>query len=105
MAKPKISKITEQVLRDDIQSRSSDKRLQFLVLQRLGFNFTRQQMEIWGSISLESIRRTRQKLQETGNYEAADVVKTERNFRAAQVQQTIKTTKPEKVSDRLEGRL
>lgn len=104
MPKQKISKITESVLRDDEKSRNSDKRLQFLVLERMGFRFTREQMQIWGSVSLESIRRTRQKLQENGQYVASDNIKSERNYRAAQVQQTVKTTKPKDIGDLVEGK-
>lgn len=85
-----ISELTEKILQDDPRTRYSDKWLQVQVLNSLGFEMTEKQMEIWRDISLESIRRTRAKLQNVdGKYLPDPEIVKERKFRGLTAQQRM----------------
>lgn len=93
----KISKLTESVLALSPLARNSDKELHIAVLIRLGAELTPKTIEILRSYSFESVRRTRQKLQEQGKYLADKKVALERRMKGYEAQQNMPTTKPENV--------
>lgn len=69
----------ELILKHDPASRSSDKRLQVIFMQKMGMNLTPEQIETFYSLpALETLRRTRQQIQEQGKYQASASVEAER---------------------------
>lgn len=74
-----ISEKVELILKHDPKSRSSDKRLQIIFMQKMGMNLTPEQVETFYSLpALETLRRTRQAIQEQGKYPASVEVEAER---------------------------
>lgn len=74
----------ELILKHDVASRSSDKRLQVILMQKMGMNLTDEQIKTWYTLpSLETVRRTRQSIQEQGKYQAS--VEVEASRKAKQV--------------------
>lgn len=101
----RASAITEDVLREHPNTRSSDRELYILVWERYGFFMSLAQKAKFRDLpSSETIRRVRQKLQEQGVYIAADRVRRHRNFKSMEVQQKMPQTKPEKVEPLLQNR-
>lgn len=99
----RVSNIIEDVLREDVGARSSDKELYLQVWERLGFYLSDTQKAKFRNLpSTETIRRVRQKLQEQGFYLATDRVRRSRHFKSLEVQQRIPQTKPERVEPMLE---
>lgn len=94
----KTSDIIKNVLGIDRQSRNSDKHLLLRVWERQGLHLTEYQTaKFMEASSPESIRRTRQKLQQDGLYPADQVISSHRKFKGAQVQQNIPVTDAEDV--------
>lgn len=88
----KTSLLVEKILQTDAWSRDSDKRLILEVLRSLGADLDIAQEDIIMSVSFESIRRTRQKLNEQGKYLGSEAVRKERKMKSYEVQQSIKNT-------------
>lgn len=84
--------------------RNSDKELFVIYLQRAGMQLTQQQINLIKELpSFETIRRVRQKLQETEpNLRADESVRKARNHKSLEVQQNMPTAKPERVEQILE---
>jgi hypothetical protein len=59
------------------------------MLQHKGANLTPKQIQLLKETNFESIRRTRQKLQEQGKYPASVRVKKERDLKAVQMRYTV----------------
>lgn len=95
-----IAAIVELVLQENPESRDSDKKCLIQVWERLGLYLSKaQQDKFMGIASPETIRRTRQKIQESGRWLASDKVYEQRKFKALRVQQMIAKTKADKVDD------
>lgn len=96
----KTSDIIKNILGRDRQARNSDKHLLLKVWEHQGLYLTEtQRAKFMDVASAESIRRTRQKLQENGAYPADQVISGHRRFKGAQVQQNIPKTDPEDVEN------
>lgn len=79
-----ISERVEAILKHDVASRSSDRRLLLIYVQKAGLNLSPEQIEVFNSLpAFETIRRTRQSIQEQGKYQAS--VEVEASRKAKQV--------------------
>lgn len=81
-----------RILATDYASRNDDKRLILKVWQELGLVLTLEQHELFMSKRIpspETIRRTRQKLQEEGKFKATETVFNARHELADQVKHEI----------------
>lgn len=96
----KTSDIIKNILGADRQARNSDKRLLLRVWERQGLHLTEHQTtKFMEASSAESIRRTRQKLQQDGLYPADQIISGHRRFKGAQVQQNIPVTDADDVEN------
>lgn len=99
--------ITNQVaniLRAIPSTRSSDKELLVIYMQKSGMNLSPAQIEKFRSMpSFETLRRVRQKIQEDGKYPASDLVKKERKFKSFQMQQQAPSFKADGLEKTLTG--
>lgn len=90
-----ISKLVEEVLSFMPNTRDSDQDLILNVWSLQGIEFTiKQREQIRRAASPESIRRTRQKLQEQGKYLGQPKVKQERYLRSLEMQQAMPAHQP-----------
>lgn len=85
-----------------VSPRDSDKELIIQTLQVSGANLTAQQVEVLRSINFESVRRTRQKLQEEGKYLPSAGVKQQRKFKSLVMQQTSPALSSTKIGQQVE---
>lgn len=93
-----IAQKVESILKHDKGSRNSDKRLLIIFLQKAGMELTDKQIELFKKMpSTETIRRTRQQLQEQGKYPADEAVDQERYEKFKQVRQEINIADPEQL--------
>lgn len=101
--------VIEKVLRDNVHSdvspRDSDKELTIQVMEHYGLWLSETQKAKFRNLpfALESIRRTRQKFQEQGQYTASQFVRRHRKFKSMEVQQKMPQTAPEKVQGLIEN--
>lgn len=93
--------VTQQVrnlLAYSKDARNSDKELYILYLQRAGMQLTEQQVNLLKELpSLETIRRVRQKIQESGEHRADEPVRKARHYKSLEVQQNVPQAKPERI--------
>lgn len=106
----KLNKTIEHVLTNYPEARDSDKYLILKVWEAYGLYLSESQKDkFMGCPSTESIRRTRQKLQEQGKYRASERVSRHRRIKSYIVQQNAPTATPERlgtiVERPLQGRL
>lgn len=98
----RLNKIVEERLRVSRQARNSDRELQAQVLEHMGFGFTPRQREMFLDVNMETIRRIRQKYQESGMYQADQKISKERHFKGMQMQQIAPKAKPEYIQKVME---
>lgn len=92
-----ISKTVEEVLRDSPATRNSDKLLLLEVWDKLGFGLSDgQRRKFMDMPSVESIRRVRQKVQESGKYQATNEVSRQRRIKSYIMQQNMPIATPER---------
>lgn len=97
MSKRDVSKLTEDMLKGFERTRNSDSDLQIGVLHMIGFHMTEAQRQLFRSVSMESIRRTRQKFQKADKYLPTDPeVARRRKVKADNVAQNIGIAGPER---------
>ena len=83
-----INDLVKQVLEQNERSRSSDKELILAVWERQGLYLDEAQRSKFFQVApAETIRRIRQKIQESGELLAGDKVRKERRFKAQRMQQ------------------
>lgn len=98
-----VAQRVENILRVSQAARNSDRELIIIYMQKLGMELTPKQIEIFRHMpSVETIRRTRQALQEQGKYEADSTIKRERSHKSMVMQQTMPSAKPEQVEKTIE---
>ena len=79
------------ILKEIPETRNSDRRLMLEVWERGGLHLTDHQKYLFMRLpSAESIRRARQKIQESGVFLADDSVKQERLFQEKEIRKCIK---------------
>lgn len=94
----KIQEQVENLLKYLPETRNSDKALLIAYMQKYGLNLTEQQIELFKKMpSTETIRRSRQIIQEQGKYAASDQVNEERYKKYQTVKQNIKYETPEQL--------
>lgn len=97
MSKRDVSKLTEDMLKGYERTRNTDSDLQIGVLHMIGFHMSEAQRQLFRSVSMESIRRTRQKFQKAGKYLPTDPeVARRRKVKADTVTQNIAGASPER---------
>lgn len=75
----KVKEQVENILKYVAKTRDSDKELYIIYMQKSGMELSERQIEKFRKLpSLETIRRTRQQLQEEGKYLATPEVEKER---------------------------
>lgn len=99
-----ITKRVERELERSTKARNSDQYLIIALLQSSGANFTSEQLELLQSISFETIRRTRQKIQAEGRYKADRDVEQYRATKAMRIQQNEPTASVEWLGKLLDDR-
>ncbi len=93
-----VTKDVENLLRDYSVCRDSDKALLVYYLQSKGMNLTKEQMLLFKKLpSMETIRRTRQVLQERGKYPASPKVEEARYEKYKEMRYNIQQDDPEKI--------
>lgn len=92
----KTADLVERLLGQYERCRNSDTELIIGVLHLKGLILTEAQRDILRSVNLESIRRTRQKLQEAGKYLPSPAVAKKRRLKGYLVQQNITGMGPDK---------
>lgn len=96
----KTVQIIKNILGNDRQARNSDRHLMLKVWEWQGLFLSESQRAKFMEVaSAESIRRTRQKLQEDGAYPADQVIGATRRFKGAQVQQNMPVTDADDVEN------
>lgn len=94
----RTSTLVERILAEKPETRDSDRLLILYVWQAQGLKLTAEQIQQYKEVSSpESIRRTRQKLQEDGKYRASEQVEQERYERYVETKDAIATA-PEAIS-------
>jgi len=102
----RVTPLVESALRTNEQARNSDKVLLIQIWHELGFELTiPQQKKFLELPSPETIRRVRQKIQESGKYPATERVRDTRHLMDMQIQQNAPTAKPERLEDLVQGSL
>ena len=86
-------------------ARNSDTELLLIYMQKSGMDLTPKQIEVFRNMpSPETIRRTRQKIQQVGKYTASPEVKAARDYKAIQTRRTIPFMQPDDVERAFDGR-
>lgn len=97
-----VNRIIERILRDFPETRNSDKRLILKVWESQGLYLTEAQAYKFFEVSSpETIRRVRQKIQESGKYQADPLIRRERRFKSYRLQQITPQAKPQYVEQAL----
>lgn len=98
-----ISRVVEMVLRDYPETRDSDRKLLVKVWAHCGLYLNEAQAYKFFSIAApETIRRVRQKLQESGRYKASERVANSRELKSQVIQQNAPIAKPERLDNVLQ---
>lgn len=92
-----LTPMIKSILRNNPQARASDRVLIIEVLQHLGADLSEYQISKIKSVNFESVRRTRQKIQERGEYLPDESVQKARYHKSLIMQQNAPTAKPERV--------
>ncbi len=88
----------ENILKASRSARNSDKSLWLIYAQKSGLNLSESQIETFKSMpSFETIRRTRQKIQEHGKYPADNDINEARYSKFVNVKANINYDDPEKL--------
>jgi hypothetical protein len=95
----KTADLVERLLQQYERCRNSDTELIIGVLHLKGLHLSETQRDILRSVNLESIRRTRQKLQEAGKYLPSPAVAKKRRLKSYVVQQNITGMGPGKTQE------
>ena len=106
MSARNIALTVKETLKNNFQSRNSDRILLLEVWESYGLFLTPQQRIAFMDVpSAETIRRIRQKIQEEGKYPPTESIRKHRKFKSLQIQQSIPNTKPENVDKLINNRL
>ena len=96
----RVTNLVEQTLRDNEKARNSDKALLLDVWARLGLELTDvQRAKFMDMPSSETIRRIRQKIQESGKYPATERIRSERYHKSLVMQQNAPSAKPKRIEE------
>lgn len=94
----KIGEQVENILKASHAARNSDKELLILYMQKFGMALTSEQVALFRKMpSVETIRRTRQQLQEQGKYEADESVNEARYKKYTETRGSLNHKKPEEI--------
>lgn len=99
----RVTQLVERVLRDQPETRSSDKKLILAVWEEQGLYLSESQKARFMSLpSTETIRRIRQKEQELGKFKADRVVKDFRYWKSLTMQQNTPSAMPKTIENVIE---
>jgi hypothetical protein len=110
MKKTETQKGVERLLAENVPSRmtgvtprDSDKELLIQYMQRiLGMNLNAAQIELIRTVNFESIRRSRQRLQENGKYWGSPEVMQRRRIKSYEIQQVAPKESPAGLQRRIQ---
>ena len=98
-----VNKIIEQLMRDNQQTRSSDKELMIAFWESQGLHLSYADKEKIRSLpTFETITRVRRKIQEGGLYQADQRVKASRHHKDLSMQQVAPAATPKYINQTLE---
>lgn len=87
-------------------ARNSDTELLLIYMQKSGMDLSPKQIDVFRNMpSFETIRRTRQKIQQVGRYKAAPEVEAARKYKSVMTRRTIPFMQPDDVQRTLDGRV
>lgn len=96
-----VNQRIENILRVSRAARNSDKELWLIYAQKSGMMLSEAQQKIFRAMpSFETIRRTRQKIQELGKYLADPAIEKQRYEKFKQVRENINYETPEELLER-----
>lgn len=99
----KVTNAVRGILSRSRLARNSDRHLFLEFMQAGGMELSPRQQDIFLSLpSLESVRRVRQKLQETGHFPADQNIARERTYKSMRMQQMTPNAKPETIEKVIE---
>lgn len=99
----RVTDTVRGILSRSRMARNSDRHLLIEFMQVSGMELSPKQQEVFLHLpSLESVRRVRQKLQETGNYPADAKIAAERDFKSMRMQQMTPSATPETIEKVIE---
>ena len=85
----RVKDVVRECLESDVKCRNSDKWLTVKVLQKMGYNIYIDYTQLAQMPSFESIRRTRQKFQENGEFMPMDEIFIERRRQEYQMRMAM----------------
>lgn len=92
----RVSERVENILKVSQKARNSDLELWLIYAKKSGLSLSKEQEEVLREMpSFETIRRTRQKLQEQGLYPADEEVNEARYKKFKEVRQNIRDVEPD----------
>lgn len=94
----KIKQQVENILKVSSVARNDDKELLIIYMQKSGMGLTPRQIEVYRKMpSVETIRRTRQQIQENGAYLASPAVEQARFERNMAMKNMVRDEEPETI--------
>lgn len=101
-----VTQQVENILRVSVQARNSDKELFIIYMQKFGLDLDARQIQRFRDMpSLETLRRVRQKIQESGRYKASKKIEDSRKFKGLQMQQQAPSFTPQGLEKTLNGQV
>lgn len=92
-----LTPLIKNILMNNVKARDSDNEIIIEIIRKLGVFLTDAQEEKLRSINFESIRRTRQKIQQQGLYQPSPEVAKQRRLKAMIVQQNAPIASPDRL--------
>lgn len=93
-----ITRVVEAILRDQPETRDSDRELLISIMQRYGVELTPRQIVAFRHMpSMETVRRVRQKIQSEGRYMASEHISRQRRLKGYVMQQNAPTASTERL--------
>lgn len=101
-----ITRQVENILKVSKAARNSDKELCLIYFQKAGLDLDARQIQRFRDMpSMETLRRVRQKIQESGKYKADKPVEDSRKFKSMQMQQQAPKFTAEGLEKTLNGQV
>lgn len=93
-----ITRVVEAILRDQPETRDSDRELLISIMQRYGIELTPRQIVAFRHMpSMETVRRVRQKIQSEGRYTASERISRQRRLKGYVMQQNAPMASTERL--------
>ena len=98
-----VAQRVENILQLSVKARNSDKELWIIYAQKSGMDLSQRQLDILRDMpSFETLRRTRQSLQESGKYRASEDVRRQRRIKSTLMREAMPQSRPERAEEIIE---